>query len=278
MFEIERKKERRGIFLFISLLIHLMIGMLLFSMPVKTKSRNDTDYSRHIIIDFDIPAPSSLKTLSYGNNQKGLSKKLIATKKVPLNNSKGKKISKSSSSISEKEKGKNKRREDLPLKFTLNGKNKDELIGIQNISFSKGSLIKGNSFYGTAADGREGSGFGKSSSSGNGNGKGISSNGNSANPYYSTYYDICLKQIEKNKRYPQKAIIRQIEGDVDVNIVLNENGKLIRANILKSSGWDMLDEEAIECVKRASPFPKPPKELLLNSRLSLTFTIIFEIL
>jgi len=50
------------------------------------------------------------------------------------------------------------------------------------------------------------------------------------------------------------------------------NGNLVKTDILEKSRYKILDEEAINMVKRAAPFPKPPEELQ-----SRNFTVLVPI-
>ena len=58
------------------------------------------------------------------------------------------------------------------------------------------------------------------------------------------------------KRYPSSA--RGAQGTVIVRFVLNRAGGVIASAVTRSSGNDVLDREAIEILRRASPFPVFP--------------------
>lgn len=47
-----------------------------------------------------------------------------------------------------------------------------------------------------------------------------------------------------------------------VSMVLDEKGKVLSANIERSSQVKELDEEAMRTIRQSSPYPNPPKELL----------------
>jgi protein TonB len=49
-----------------------------------------------------------------------------------------------------------------------------------------------------------------------------------------------------------------VSGTAEVTFVLNRAGEVIESSVTKSSGSGMLDREALETVRRASPFPAFP--------------------
>lgn len=64
--------------------------------------------------------------------------------------------------------------------------------------------------------------------------------------------------ITKNLSYPYMARKMGWEGRVTVSFVVSENGSASDIKIIESSGFDILDKNALETVKKVSPFPKPP--------------------
>lgn len=67
--------------------------------------------------------------------------------------------------------------------------------------------------------------------------------------------------LNKHKRYPSAARNKRVSGTANVSFTLDRSGKVIRAEIIKPSGSELLDEEALETLNRASPFPTPPSEV-----------------
>lgn len=263
------RKERKSIFFISSLLTHFLLITLLLSMPAKIRNKGEADFSRRVFIDFNMPAPRNLKSTSINKGESKTLKASVSKNLIPA-------------SLQKKYETKNIRKEELPLSadslnaeqpeipvnFSLEGKNKNEIFGAQNVSFSG----NGRSNIISPAGNSKGNGAYVS-----GKGSGLSGNGEGAGSYYTNYYDLCLQKIEEQKNYPDIAVIRQIEGAVDVKITLDPDGNAADIRIVKSSGWDMLDEEAIRCVRSASPLPAPPEEILSDSRLTLSFTIVFEL-
>lgn len=67
--------------------------------------------------------------------------------------------------------------------------------------------------------------------------------------------------IGKQQRYPGVARMRNWQGIAVVLIKFAPGGSVRDVSIAQSSGFDILDEEALEMVKRARPLPQPPANL-----------------
>jgi protein TonB len=79
------------------------------------------------------------------------------------------------------------------------------------------------------------------------------------------YGNLLGREIAKHKQYPKIAQMRGWQGEVVVDIQLDKNGNVLSSNIQKHSGYEALDKQALEMVKKASPFPAPPEALRGNS-------------
>ncbi|MEO6118141.1 MAG: TonB family protein [Methylotenera sp.] len=82
--------------------------------------------------------------------------------------------------------------------------------------------------------------------------------------------------ISKHKQYPRIAQMRGWQGEAVVELQLDGNGKLKSKKIIKSSGYEALDKQALEMVDKATPFPPPP-EALRGSNFSITVPIPFKL-
>jgi protein TonB len=71
------------------------------------------------------------------------------------------------------------------------------------------------------------------------------------------YNALVFGHLQRFKRYPSAA--RGAQGTVVVRFVLNRAGAVIESAVTKSSGNDVLDREALEILRRASPFPPFPE-------------------
>ena len=70
------------------------------------------------------------------------------------------------------------------------------------------------------------------------------------------YNALVFGHLQRFKRYPSSA--RGAQGTVVVRFVLDRVGAVIESAVTKSSGNDVLDHEALEILRRASPFPPFP--------------------
>ena len=70
------------------------------------------------------------------------------------------------------------------------------------------------------------------------------------------YNALVFGHLQRFKRYPSAA--RGAHGTVVVRFVLDRAGAVSESAVTKSSGNDALDREALEILRRASPFPPFP--------------------
>jgi protein TonB len=70
------------------------------------------------------------------------------------------------------------------------------------------------------------------------------------------YNALVFGHLQRFKRYPSSA--RGAQGTVVVGFLLDRVGAVIESAVTKSSGNDVLDREALEILRRASPFPPFP--------------------
>lgn len=75
-----------------------------------------------------------------------------------------------------------------------------------------------------------------------------------------TWRGLLLARLEQFKRYPTLAQYRRQQGVAYLRFTIDRNGKVLSAQIEKSSGYDILDEETLALIHRAEPLPKPPPE------------------
>ena len=76
-----------------------------------------------------------------------------------------------------------------------------------------------------------------------------------------SYSAKLTKSIARQKRYPRIAQMRGWQGEIIIDLKIDGQGNLIKAKIKQGSKFKILDAEGMNMVKRASPFPKPPKGL-----------------
>ena len=64
--------------------------------------------------------------------------------------------------------------------------------------------------------------------------------------------------LNQFKRYPPQARAHADQGTVKVAFVLDSEGHIVSSHIVKSSGSAILDQETLDLLKRAEPYPLPP--------------------
>jgi len=100
----------------------------------------------------------------------------------------------------------------------------------------------------------KGKGRGTMSTKGQGIGQGKGSNAGS-HQNAETVLSLIRKQIESNKHYPHIAQVRGYEGSPVIRFQLDAQGRVKRIFLVQSSGYRILDKDAIQTVKRSAPFP-----------------------
>ena len=85
-----------------------------------------------------------------------------------------------------------------------------------------------------------------------------------------------VSHLNRYKRYPNEARQRGVKGDVSVRFTLDRTGKVMAAEVVRSSGSSSLDDEALAVLHRASPLPAPP-DLVAGASFDLVLPIQFRI-
>jgi len=73
------------------------------------------------------------------------------------------------------------------------------------------------------------------------------------------------QRIAQTRVYPKIAKRRGIEGQPVISFTLDRGGRLIKVQLVSSSGFQLLDNAALNAVKHAAPFPEIPSQLNLDS-------------
>jgi len=76
--------------------------------------------------------------------------------------------------------------------------------------------------------------------------------------YLKANFSYIRDMIMKRIIYPERAREMGWQGKVKVSFVISSDGFVKDVRILESSGVAILDRNAVETVKKASPFPRPP--------------------
>jgi protein TonB len=78
---------------------------------------------------------------------------------------------------------------------------------------------------------------------------------------YSNYGSVLSREFAKHKLYPRVAQMRGWQGMARVELKIDASGNVTSSSIAESSGFEILDKQALEMVRKASPLPLPPEAL-----------------
>lgn len=76
--------------------------------------------------------------------------------------------------------------------------------------------------------------------------------------YTKEHFAYIQKIINQKIRYPRAARIRGEEGTVVVVFTIKKDGNISHPQIASGSGHALLDENAVNAIQSAAPFPRPP--------------------
>ena len=82
--------------------------------------------------------------------------------------------------------------------------------------------------------------------------------------------------VAVHQRYPRIALLRHWEGTAVLQLELAADGRLLAVRVLNSSGYEMLDRQALEMVREAVPLPPLPVALA-GRPLAVAVPVIFRI-
>jgi protein TonB len=91
-----------------------------------------------------------------------------------------------------------------------------------------------------------------------------------------SWYGNIVTQIERHKSYPHAARERGETGVVQLAFSIDREGRVVSSQVVQSSGYPALDQETIETVRRAQPFPTPPANLP-GAKFDFTVPVKFNI-
>lgn len=92
----------------------------------------------------------------------------------------------------------------------------------------------------------------------------------------SAYGSALAREFAKHRKYPQVARMRGWQGTVKVSLQIDAEGNGSNPAISESSGRQMLDDQALETVKKAMPLPLPP-EILRGKAFSIIVPVVFRL-
>lgn len=77
-------------------------------------------------------------------------------------------------------------------------------------------------------------------------------------PLYVSYFTKIKQLIESQWDYPELALRYGLQGKLSLVFTIGANGQLEQLRLVRSSGSQLLDEEALRAIKAAAPFPPIP--------------------
>ena len=85
-----------------------------------------------------------------------------------------------------------------------------------------------------------------------------------------------VARLQRAKRYPDPARSRGEQGVAYVTFTMDRTGHVLSVSIARSSGSQMLDDEAAAMIRRAEPLPPVPAEIA-GSTVTLTVPVTFAL-
>ena len=87
---------------------------------------------------------------------------------------------------------------------------------------------------------------------------------NTRDPIYVTYFTKIKQLIESQWDYPELAQRYGLQGTLTVEFIIGPYGELERLRLVRSSGSQLLDAEALRAIQAAAPFPPVPSWIKPN--------------
>lgn len=80
---------------------------------------------------------------------------------------------------------------------------------------------------------------------------------------YASYMRAWVAKVERvgNMNYPEQARQRNLEGSLVLSVDVLADGSIERVQVLRSSGYDLLDEAAVRIVRLAAPYAELPPDV-----------------
>jgi len=90
--------------------------------------------------------------------------------------------------------------------------------------------------------------------------------------YLREHFTYIRDLIGRELRYPRQAIRMNWSGRVTVSFLVLGDGRVSEVTVARSSGCPLLDANALDTVRKAAPFPRPP----VSARLLIPVDYILE--
>jgi TonB family protein len=90
------------------------------------------------------------------------------------------------------------------------------------------------------------------------------------------YFSNLVRQVQGEISYPRRAMRRGREGSIRVAIKINRGGELLEATLIEETKYRSLNNEAMDAVESAEPFPEVPEVItgrVHEFTIPITFTL-----
>jgi TonB family protein len=85
------------------------------------------------------------------------------------------------------------------------------------------------------------------------------------------YQGLIAARLARFKRFPPEARRRREHGSALVSFTIDGKGRVTLVRLVRGTGFAALDDEAQAMVRRASPFPPPPRGAEMNFSAPVSF-------
>lgn len=82
--------------------------------------------------------------------------------------------------------------------------------------------------------------------------------------------------LARQQQYPRIAAMRGWEGEVQLRVTIARKGNIVATQVVHSSGFDVLDQNAVQLVTNAAPLPRPP-ETLQNREIQIIVPVHYKL-
>lgn len=84
------------------------------------------------------------------------------------------------------------------------------------------------------------------------------------------------KRLRKSFHYPRFAILRNLQGRVMLELMIDSTGRIRQSRVFSSSGHSSLDNAALHTAQSISSLPAPPEELNWSQR-AITVPLVYRL-
>lgn len=91
-----------------------------------------------------------------------------------------------------------------------------------------------------------------------------------------SYADRLASLLARHRSYPRQAQLRGWQGQVELQLHIAPDGRLVDAQVSRSSGFEPLDRQALKMARLARPLPQPP-EALRSKEFTVLVPVVFRL-